>query len=152
MLASSLDRGLSSDNRLGTSLRYTGSAWTDCTKYLQMKCPVRFDLTLANRSLYFAQYSTFSVGDSSTNYTLTVGGYSGNLFDAMAYHNGLQFSTYDVDNDQWCPGCRCTSAHENAGFWYRSCLFAYITTPNTKWCAALYTCWDVNLVEVNLLC
>ena len=65
----------------------------------QGNCKIRFDLQLLNGLWYFAQYSTFSVGDLSTNYVLQIGGYSGNLSDAMAYHNGQPFSTYDKEND-----------------------------------------------------
>ena len=66
----------------------------------QTNCRIRFDLQLLNGSWYYAEYTSFSVDDASTSYTLTIGGYSGNLWDAMAYHNGMQFSTYDFDNDQ----------------------------------------------------
>ena len=51
-------------------------------------CTIRFDLKLLNGTWYYAQYSNFTVGDSSTNYRLTIGGFSGNSSDAMAYHNG----------------------------------------------------------------
>ena len=67
---------------------------------------IRFDLQDTAGNWYYAQYSIFSVGDSSTNYTLAIGGFSGNVFDAMEYHNGRPFTTYDVDNDA-CPTYNC---------------------------------------------
>ena len=33
----------------------------------------------------YAQYTTFSVGDSTTEYTLTVGEYSGTAGDSLIY-------------------------------------------------------------------
>ena len=48
---------------------------------------LRFDLQArANLSLYYAEYSTFRVESEQTNYTLRVGGYSGNANDAFSYH------------------------------------------------------------------
>ena len=48
-----------------------------------------------------ATYSHFSVGDESSNYTLSVSGYneSSSLFDYFGYINGFPFSTVDRDND-----------------------------------------------------
>ena len=48
----------------------------------------------------YAKYSTFMDGDSSSNYTLTVSGYTGTAGDALTTHNGRQFTTKDRDNGQ----------------------------------------------------
>ena len=49
----------------------------------------------------YAKYSTFNVGDSTTEYTLTVGGHSGTARDSLIYpHNGRKFSTKDNDNEK----------------------------------------------------
>ena len=50
--------------------------------------------------VYVANYDTFLVGSESSNYTLRVVQYSGNAGDAMIYHNGMMFTTYDRDNDR----------------------------------------------------
>ena len=63
----------------------------------QITCRVRFDLQSLGGTWYYAQYSSFRVGHSSTNYRLTISGFSGNTYNAMAYHNGQPFSTYDRD-------------------------------------------------------
>jgi len=47
----------------------------------------------------YSKYSTFRVGNSSSNYTLRVYGYSGTAGDALTAHNGRQFTTKDRDND-----------------------------------------------------
>ena len=61
---------------------------------------LRFDLQAHNGTWYYAEYSSFTVKNETSNYTLHVSGYSGNTgFDAFEYHNGLMFTTYDRDND-----------------------------------------------------
>ena len=54
---------------------------------------LRVDLGDFDGNTSYAQYTTFSVGNSTTEYTLTVGGYSGTVKDSLAYHNGRNFST-----------------------------------------------------------
>ena len=46
-------------------------------------------------------YQLFKVGGADTNYRLTIGQAVGvgGTFDAMAYHNGAEFSTRDQDHD-----------------------------------------------------
>ncbi|XP_066297113.1 microfibril-associated glycoprotein 4-like isoform X3 [Branchiostoma lanceolatum] len=67
----------------------------------------------------YAKYDTFSLGDESTDYTLNIGGYSGNAGDAIIYHNGMKFSARDVDNDfDSIDHCARRIA---GGWWYTSC-------------------------------
>ncbi|CAL4132957.1 unnamed protein product, partial [Meganyctiphanes norvegica] len=47
----------------------------------------------------WAKYTNFTVGPAEDKYRLTVTGYTGNAGDALEYHNGEPFSTYDQDND-----------------------------------------------------
>jgi len=63
---------------------------------------LKFDLQSRSTSnWYYAEYSTFRVLTEADNYTLQVAGYSGNAgYDAFGWHNGMKFSTYDLDNDQ----------------------------------------------------
>lgn len=63
-----------------------------------------------------AQYQKFTVQSGASNYVLSVDGYSGNAGNSfmegslelfgenrtMTIHNGMMFSTYDRDNDNWC--------------------------------------------------
>ncbi|PAA87114.1 hypothetical protein BOX15_Mlig028202g3, partial [Macrostomum lignano] len=77
--------------------------------------------------LFIAEYSGFTVGDASTNYTMTYTSYltaSSNMTgDALAYHKGSQFSTMDRDNDGR-SGSSCSVAHcGNGGWWYSSCAY-----------------------------
>jgi len=82
---------------------------------------LKFDLQSRNTSWYHAEYSTFRVLTEADNYKLQVDGYSGNAGrDAFGRHqNGMMFSTYDRDNDQWL-GTHC-AAYTGGGFWYYTC-------------------------------
>ena len=70
----------------------------------------------------YAQYSFFSVGNSETNFTLNIAGYTGTAGDSLDYHNGMQFSTKDRDNDQR-NGSNCASSSQGA-WWYKSCTYS----------------------------
>ena len=82
---------------------------------------LRFDLLQRyTGNWYYAEYSTFRVLSEADNYTLQVGGFSGNAsFDAFRqHHNGEQFSTIDRDNDLWSSNC---AALLGGGFWWGRC-------------------------------
>ena len=66
----------------------------------------------------YAKYSTFRVGNSSSNYTLTVSGYTGTAGDSLAYHNGRRFTTKDRDNDNHFSNC---AQYNRGGWWYHKC-------------------------------
>ena len=61
---------------------------------------------------------TFSIGDSSTEYRLTIAGYSGTAGDSMTNSNNMKFTTRDNDNDQY--GSNCATSAEGA-WWYNEC-------------------------------
>ena len=73
-------------------------------------------------SSYYAKYSSFSVGNSASKYALSVSGYSGNLYDALTYHNGMKFSTPDQDNDNW--GSNCATQNARGSYWYNACYYS----------------------------
>ncbi|XP_019642244.1 PREDICTED: microfibril-associated glycoprotein 4-like [Branchiostoma belcheri] len=83
-----------------------------------------------------AKYSSFSVGDSSTNYRLNVGGYSGTAgdgFDLRSLYatnnlNGQGFSARDVDHDA-TPGSCSGNGYYSGGWWYRSCSLSALNGP-----------------------
>lgn len=89
-------------------------------------------------------YDYFSVGPQrygSRGYELQVGGYNDSSTggDAMEYHNGMDFSTYDEDNDG-ASGGSCAEWSGGGGWWYNYCYFSnptgiYVPSdlpPNTK--------------------
>ncbi|CAH1790439.1 unnamed protein product [Owenia fusiformis] len=92
---------------------------------------LRIDLTMwpPQNETRHAEYSIFDVSDESDNYRLTIGGYSGDAGDSLAFHNGLGFTTKDRDNDLSPINC----AIDNKGAWwygycYRSNLFSLYST------------------------
>ncbi|XP_035188433.1 tenascin-N isoform X1 [Oxyura jamaicensis] len=81
---------------------------------------LRVDLRTANESAY-AVYDFFQVASSRERYRLSVGNYRGNAGDAMTYHNGWKFTTWDRDNDVALSNCALT--HHGA-WWYKNCHLA----------------------------
>ncbi|CAG5126898.1 unnamed protein product [Candidula unifasciata] len=79
---------------------------------------------------YFAQYTSFNLADESSEYLMTIGGYSGNVYDSMSFHNGYKFTTFDRDND--LSGANCAVDFHGA-WWYNQCYFANL---NGAWAVA----------------
>jgi hypothetical protein len=73
-------------------------------------------------------YQTFQVAGPSDKYRLNIGGGSGPGRDAMAYHNGQQFSTYDSDNDSHGTA-NCARGHQG-GWWYNRCYHTNLNGPH----------------------
>ncbi|KAM9239012.1 tenascin-N [Leptosomus discolor] len=104
----------------------TGEFWLGLDKLhnLTSSGPIRYelrvDLRTASESVY-AAYDFFQVASSRDRYRLSVGNYSGNAGDAMTYHNGWKFTTWDRDNDVALSNCALT--HHGA-WWYKNCHLA----------------------------
>jgi len=84
---------------------------------------LRVDLTDNNKQSVYAEYDNFTVSGSSDKYTLTsLGSYTGDAGDSLAYHKGMKFSTNDQDNDadsrSWC------AKDWHGGWWYKDCYSA----------------------------
>ncbi|XP_019614167.1 PREDICTED: angiopoietin-4-like [Branchiostoma belcheri] len=74
-----------------------------------------------------AKYGTFSIGDESTDYTLNIGGYSGDAGDSiMGHHNSKKFSARDVDNDRSSAHC---AQYLSGGWWYAGCGYSALNGP-----------------------
>ena len=119
--------------------------------------PYRLRVEVQERSTdlwYSVEYWSFKIGDElNTKYRLEVSGYSGDAGDSLQYkddlngngnygfyyHNGMQFSTYDQDNDLSSAG-NC-AAGRGGGWWFNSCFWACLT------CAQSYSEWG-SLSEV----
>ncbi|VDI46720.1 Hypothetical predicted protein, partial [Mytilus galloprovincialis] len=82
------------------------------------KCELKIDLTDLANTKKFAVYKTFLVGDAASKYKLTIGEYSGNAGDKMAYHNGMKFSTIDQDNDE---NKDRSFAKMSGAWWHNNC-------------------------------
>ncbi|KAA8592034.1 hypothetical protein FQN60_017408 [Etheostoma spectabile] len=96
--------------------------------------------------MYLVQPDAFYPPYKTSNYVLAVDGYSGNagngflegsteLFGVnrtMTIHNGMMFSTYDRDNDNWIPGdpSKQCAREDGGGWWYNRCHSA---NPNGRY-------------------
>ncbi|KAH8284519.1 hypothetical protein KR018_002789 [Drosophila ironensis] len=68
----------------------------------------------------FAQYSLFSIGNVSTNYSLTqLGAFQGSVGESLSYHLNMPFSTFDRDNDRSKVNC---AAKYSGAWWYNDCM------------------------------
>ena len=86
-----------------------------CLTTRRPRTELRVDLADYEGNYKYAQYSFFSVGNSGTNYRLNIAGYTGTAGDSLAYHNGMQFSTKDRDNDQSVGNCARLISTEHGG-------------------------------------
>ena len=112
----------------------TGEFWLGLSKIHRLtkegSNTLRVDLGDFEGNTRYANYSTFSISDGSTEYILTVGGYSGTAGDALINNfnlNGMKFSTRDNDNDNW-SGWNCAVGHTGA-WWFKDCFRSHLNGP-----------------------
>ncbi|MEX3983831.1 fibrinogen-related protein [Paraburkholderia sp. EG287A] len=79
---------------------------------------LRIDLGRYTGDIGYAKYTSFTVGPSSNNYTLTVSGYTGTVGDSLGPQSGYQYSTYDADHD--ASSANCAQQYQGA-WWYSAC-------------------------------
>lgn len=79
---------------------------------------LRVDMEDFESNTRYAKFTTFSIGDISTDYMLTISGYSGDAGDRLSMHSGYAFSTKDRDNDISSSNCAETC---KGGWWYHHC-------------------------------
>ena len=98
---------------------------------------MRMDIKLANGTNIILQYEQFRVASAKDKYKLTVGGFQGTTTDPMAYHNGMNFTTKDNDNENR-DGSNCALLHglkqPCGGRWYNNC---WNIAPNI-----IYNYWE----------
>ena len=123
---------------------------------------LRVDLGDFESNTAYAQYSTFSIGDNTNEYTLNVGGYSGTAGDGLINdtswpvvhnHNGMKFSTKDNDNDN-CAGS-CPIAY-NGAWWFNCCMQSHLNAPYhpnggpvSTWTGVLWYDWKGNTYSLK---
>ena len=116
----------------------TGEFWLGLSKIHRLtkegSNTLRVDLGDFEGNTAYANYSTFSISDGSTEYVLTVGGYSGTAGDGLidsslghpSNHNGMKFSTRDNDNDNLSGNC---ADNWNGAWWYNACYQSHLNGP-----------------------
>ena len=89
---------------------------------------LRIDMVTKTKTKIWWTYQTFKVAGAGDKYRLSIGGGKGSAgSDAMATHNGMQFSTYDQDNDKNSGSC---AYREHGAWWYKSCYRANLNGPH----------------------
>uniref|UniRef100_A0AAG5DKA9 Fibrinogen C-terminal domain-containing protein n=2 Tax=Anopheles atroparvus TaxID=41427 RepID=A0AAG5DKA9_ANOAO len=73
----------------------------------------------------YALYDSFQIGSEAQKYNLTIGKYSGTAGeDALSYHNGMKFSTFDQDNDK-SDDINCAENRYGA-WWFSNCANCHL--------------------------
>ncbi|CAB3985924.1 Hypothetical predicted protein, partial [Paramuricea clavata] len=85
---------------------------------------LRIDLDTFENGAAYALYESFSVGNERDAYVLNIGNYSGTARNSFKYHNGMKFSTLDVENHK-SQKTNCGKAWKG-GWWFNSCSNAYL--------------------------
>ena len=83
---------------------------------------LRIQFQFDNKTWSHLHYKQFKVGSSSSEYPLTIGGFTGiTPTDPFVTHplNNMKFSTPDNDNDQASGSC---AANHNDGWWSNNCF------------------------------
>eukprot|EP00794_Sanderia_malayensis_P015366 gene15366-16943_t len=87
---------------------------------------LRIDLENATRYSYnarYAIYNRFVVASERENYRLSVSRYYGRYAgDSLSYHNGMEFSTYDRDNDR--HGSINCASEQGGAWWHNACQYS----------------------------
>ncbi|XP_052059180.1 fibrinogen-like protein 1 [Mytilus californianus] len=94
----------------------------------QRQYQLRFDLEDFEEENRYAIYSTFNIGNASSEYQLTIQGYTGDAGNAMRDHeasslNGKKFTTKDRDNDFYHSNCAIS---RHGAWWFRSCTYSHM--------------------------
>ena len=85
---------------------------------------LRVDLEDFQMNTRYARYTTFTVGNATTDYRLQVSGYSGTAGDGMSYSSGKRFSTKDRDHDTHPRSSFDCAAFRKSPWWFDSCTLA----------------------------
>uniref|UniRef100_A0A3Q3W0D5 Fibrinogen-like protein 1 n=1 Tax=Mola mola TaxID=94237 RepID=A0A3Q3W0D5_MOLML len=145
-------------NGFGDMDAESGELWlgNDNLHYIttQGNYSLRINLEDFDSNQRFAEYKNFKVANEKDHYQLSFGTYVGTAGDALsgryqvgvsewASHQGIEFSTYDKDNDNYKENCaledkggwwfnRCHSAHLN-GIYYPSGHYSALTDDGIVW-------------------
>ncbi|KAK2849528.1 hypothetical protein Q5P01_009362 [Channa striata] len=95
---------------------------------------LRINLEDFEGNQHYAEYKNFKVADEKDQYRLSFGAYVGTAGDALsggyhvgvsewASHQGIQFSTYDQDNDNYQGNC---AQEDKGGWWFNKCHSAHL--------------------------
>ncbi|NXN95851.1 FBCDB protein, partial [Rhinopomastus cyanomelas] len=107
--------------------KLTGEHWLGLKRIhvltVQGTYELRIDLEDFDNGTAFAHYGSFGVGLFSVDpeedgYPISIADYSGTAGDSFLKHNGMKFTTKDLDNDHSENNC---AAFYHGAWWYRNC-------------------------------
>ena len=76
---------------------------------------LRVDIQDFNGQSAYAKYNSFRIGEERLFFRLFLGEYEGTAEDSLTYHNYMNFSTKDQDND---PDANFNCSRDSAGAWW----------------------------------
>ena len=105
-----------------------------CLTSAAPRTELRVDLADFFGNYRHAHYAFFNVNGPSTNYILDVGYYNwtSTVRDRLSYHNGMQFTTKDRDNDKRSSRNCAQYSDVLGGWWFNSC---YESNLNGRYCS-----------------
>ena len=110
------------------------------------------DYQKIDKTWSYLHCTNFSVGSTSEEYPLTVGGFNGvgstDLFNHESYpHNGIKFTTLDNDNDLDSNG-NC-AVYFKGGWWNNNCFYinANFQPPHANFGSSSH---DVLFIEMKI--
>ncbi|XP_021357941.1 angiopoietin-related protein 7-like [Mizuhopecten yessoensis] len=92
-------------------------------------CMLRVELEDWAGNKRYAEYTSFKIANEANNYRLQISGYSGDVYDAFAYHDGRDFCTIGSDNDNDAL-VDCAFISES-GWWMDRCSFCNLNSIRT---------------------
>ncbi|ESO01737.1 hypothetical protein HELRODRAFT_81686, partial [Helobdella robusta] len=87
---------------------------------------LRFEVLISG-SWYSDEYDHFRINSELEKFSINVSGYCGDKRNVLKYHNGMNFSTPDQDNDRYFGGS-CASFY-SSGNWFNWCGFQNVNGP-----------------------
>ncbi|PAA88735.1 hypothetical protein BOX15_Mlig014133g1 [Macrostomum lignano] len=107
-----------------------GNYWMGLEQLLAMtkdrNCKLIYEGVRINGKVLRATFKGFGLRGADENYKLVLGDQEpgGDLWRKLAArHNGMQFSTYDADNDRRQTGACTKDEGNNAGWWFNNCHY-----------------------------
>lgn len=94
---------------------------------------LRIDLKNSSNVLGYAEYTDFKVSNEANNYQLSLGHYTGDIGDAMRVNDGMNYTTFDRDNDN---DDSYNSANFYAGPWWHG--QTYNVNLNNKYSNSIF--------------
>ncbi|XP_052895866.1 microfibril-associated glycoprotein 4-like [Anopheles moucheti] len=103
-----------------------GEFWLGLDRIYQLTVSRPYELLVVladfNNNKTYAKYDQFEIGDETEKYALKkLGECSGPAGDSLRYSMGMNFSTFDADNDAAVADDRRCAVEFHGAWWYNQC-------------------------------